>query len=199
MPKKRTKKTSHPQKKNSPKPPENAVYYLGTSRSLHICPRGVFVHFRRANLRGACNQEDRYASSMPDELIRKVEWVCRSREYLFENRNGERYNRREVYMMITGASARILGYKINPHLLRHSFAQHTLEAAPSQINAIMKHLGHRSADTFPLGSAPAKIANRERLEARPGYLTPIFTGQTLPYSTGGGGVSGRPSNRAAGL
>lgn len=85
--------------------------------------------------------------SLPTELVSRVRWVCKSKTYLFENQRGLPYDRNDVYQMITAASRKILGYSINPHLLRHSWCQHMYEKHPEKLNALVKHAGH-SVDVF---------------------------------------------------
>lgn len=69
----------------------------------------------------------------------------RPKVFLFETSRGTQYDRKKVYWMLADSSRRILGYTVNPHLVRHSTAEKLVEKHSSRINAIAKHLGNSPA------------------------------------------------------
>lgn len=66
---------------------------------------------------------------------------------LFINRNGERFSERGVALLVNRYLQRIgVADRSGPHLLRHTFATHSLRARPN-LRALQELLGHASVTT----------------------------------------------------
>jgi site-specific recombinase XerD len=66
-------------------------------------------------------------------------------KYLFEGRSGGKYGKKSVQKILERFSKKV-GIRITPHMLRHSFATHLLEAG-TDIRYIQKLLGHSDLKT----------------------------------------------------
>ncbi len=91
------------------------------------------------------------------------DFVCKTNfktKYLFEGRKGK-YSKKSVQKILENAS-KGLNKRVTPHMLRHSFATHLLEAG-TDIRYIQKLLDHSNLETTQIYT---KVANTELLKIK---------------------------------
>ncbi|MEQ8240916.1 MAG: tyrosine-type recombinase/integrase [Cyclobacteriaceae bacterium] len=81
------------------------------------------------------------------EDLRNYYRAWRPKEYLFEGQEGGQYSATSVAKIIDRAAKKAkITQKVTPHMLRHSFATHLLEAG-TDLRSIQTLLGHSSSRT----------------------------------------------------
>jgi integrase/recombinase XerD len=101
------------------------------------------------NVINAKGGKDRLTILSPSVLddLREYFKIWQPETYLFEGIKGKQYSGTSISKIISGACDRAkLKRKITPHILRHSFATHLLEAG-TDIRYIQTLLGHSSTTT----------------------------------------------------
>ena len=79
--------------------------------------------------------------------LRSYYKIWKPKEYLFEGQKGDRYSGQAVVNIIKNAALKAkISVAVTPHILRHSFATHLLEAGVD-LRQIQVLLGHQSTKT----------------------------------------------------
>lgn len=113
-------------------------------RDCEVDQRRDIVRIQIRTLKGGENRRV-WVPRMHYERVRRL---FQSREYLYEREDHSAYTRQALLESTYGCGRAELGWPVNPHLFRHSWATHTYQANPHRIREIMAYLGHRSVNTF---------------------------------------------------
>ncbi len=101
------------------------------------------IHIKQA--KGKKDRITILSQNLKDELL---EYLCENEfktKYLFETMRGKKYTISSIQKILHRAS-KPLSKNVSPHMLRHSFATHLLEAG-TDIRLIQKLLGHSRLET----------------------------------------------------
>ena len=100
-------------------------------------------------VRNAKGNKDRYTLLSEKLLLdlRVYYKIYRPKEFLFEGRYGGKYSTTSIAAIVERSAKKAgLNKKVTPHILRHSFATHLLEAG-TDLRYIQSILGHSSSKT----------------------------------------------------
>jgi site-specific recombinase XerD len=136
------------------------LYASGLRLQELINLRREDVDFDRNIIRviGGKGKKDRItllSNSIKIDLLKYYSKARFNTEYVFEGRKGK-YSKKSVQLVLEKAGKSI-GIKVHPHMLRHSFATHLLEAG-TDIRYIQKLLGHSNLQTTQIYT---KVSKRE--------------------------------------
>lgn len=134
------------------------MYSSGLRLSELVSLKREDVDFYSNTLRVNCGKgcKDRvsvFSESMKNDLFEYVSKTSFSSMYLFEGRKGK-YSKKTVQKIVDQAANRVRQFdcnffvpvRLHPHMFRHSFATHLLEAG-TDLRLIQKLLGHSSIKT----------------------------------------------------
>lgn len=127
------------------------LYSAGLRRNelLNLMPEDIDGKRMTIKVRSGKGNKDRY-TLLSDTLLKElrayfVKW--RPTTYLFEGQTGGRYSAESVAQIVRrAAQAAKIKKRVTPHMLRHSFATHLLEAG-TDLRYIQVLLGHKSSKT----------------------------------------------------
>lgn len=138
------------------------LYSAGLRRGELINLKIKDIDSKRMVIRieGAKGNKDRYTllSSRLLAEVREYFIKWRPKSYLFEGSKGETYSPESVAKIIKDAARKArINHPVSPHVLRHSFATHLLEAGTS-LRHIQVLLGHNSSKTTEIYTHVANTA-----------------------------------------
>ena len=127
------------------------LYSAGLRRNelLNLIPEDIDGKRMMIKVRGGKGNKDRFTILSETLLkeLREYYKLWRPRTFLFEGPMGARYSPESVAKIVSRAAASAkIKKRVSPHMLRHSFATHLLEAG-TDLRYIQVLLGHKSTKT----------------------------------------------------
>ena len=127
------------------------LYSTGLRRNELLCLKIEHIDSKRMliNVKAGKGGKDRITllSNTLLEDLRRYYKIWKPKVYLFEGQPGEKYSGSSVAAIVNRAAKKARIYKkVTPHMLRHSFATHLLEAG-TDLRYIQTLLGHNSLKT----------------------------------------------------
>ncbi len=121
---------------------------IRVSEALNIKLSDIVKYDNHYVLYGTAKGGRAHTFKAPINVIEGSRIIFRGSKYLFETSGGKKYSRQEVYNMIAKSSLYHLGYRITPHMLRHSWATHMVSKYPEDLAGIQKQGAWQSIDTL---------------------------------------------------
>ena len=127
------------------------LYSAGLRRNelLNLIPEDIDGKRMMIKVRGGKGNKDRFTILSETLLkeLREYYKLWKPRTYLFEGPMGARYSPESVAKIVSRAAENAkIKKSVSPHMLRHSFATHLLEAG-TDLRYIQVLLGHKSTKT----------------------------------------------------
>jgi len=127
------------------------LYSAGLRRNelLNLIPEDIDGKRMMIKVRGGKGNKDRFTILSETLLkeLREYYKLWKPRTYLFEGPMGARYSPESVAKIVSRAAENAkIKKRVSPHMLRHSFAAHLLEAG-TDLRYIQVLLGHKSTKT----------------------------------------------------
>lgn len=121
---------------------------LRVSELINLQPKDLDVERKVIIVRQGKGAKDRITllpESLKEDLLKHL-LKNSPKKYFFESNRGKKYSKRTIEEIVSQNSRKLIGKKITPHTLRHSFATHLLESG-TDIRYIQKLLGHKNLRT----------------------------------------------------
>ncbi len=136
------------------------LYYSGIRVNEIVNLKWEDIDFQRGtiHLKTAKGEKERIVF-FHEKLKGFIEYFNLKKEgYVFLSNFGKKYDDRTVQLIVKNAARKSgISKKVTPHILRHSFATHLLEAG-ADIRHIQKLLGHSSLQTTQIYT---HVANKD--------------------------------------
>ena len=136
------------------------LYYTGVRVNEIVNLKWEDIDFQRGTIHIKTAKGDKERVVFFHEKLKSfIEYFNLKKEgYVFLSNFGKKYDKRTVQAIVKNASRKAgISKKVAPHILRHSFATHLLEAG-ADIRHIQKLLGHTSLQTTQIYT---HVANKD--------------------------------------
>ena len=136
------------------------LYYSGIRVNEIVNLKWEDIDFQRGtiHLKTAKGEKERVIF-FHEKLKNLIEYFNLKKEgFVFISNFGKKYDKRTIQLIVRNASRKArISKKVTPHILRHSFATHLLEAG-ADIRHIQKLLGHSNLQTTQIYT---HVANKD--------------------------------------
>ena len=136
------------------------LYYSGIRANELVNLKWEDIDFQRGTIHLKTAKGDKERVVFFHEKLKSfIEYFNLKKDgFVFLSNFGKRYNKRTVQNVVKNASRKAgISKKVTPHILRHSFATHLLEAG-ADIRHIQKLLGHSNLQTTQIYT---HVANKD--------------------------------------